>query len=217
MGLKIIISGAVESDEKTCVKDKLKEMRAQHIINFDDDDLYDCNEHAIYWDKKSNQDIIDGIIKIVDWFICLIPEYTVGPETWNELEERLKAKRDGSPVIISIFHPEIPADRKISNEGKTYDEIQSEADKILGNIKRQYEIRYNYGDYDDLKWHIEDQYNKLYNKDKVFWSQHISCFAKTGSDVKAQEMFFDQERAREEWGFREGSENYIWDNPLMGN
>lgn len=216
MGLKIIISGAVESHEKDCVKQKLKEMREKHIINFDDDDLYDCNEHAIYWDKESNQDIIDGIIKKVDWFICLIPEYTVGTGTWIELEERLKAKRDGSPVIISIFHPEIPTDRKITNKGKTYDEIQSEADKILGNKKRQYEVRYNYGDYDDLKWHIEDQYVKLYNKDKVFWSQHTGFFTEKGIKVEAKRLFFDSNRASREWGFKEGHENYIWRQSVDG-
>lgn len=214
MGLKIIISGAVESPEKECVKEKLKEMRALHIINFDDDDLYDCNEHAIYWDKNSNQDIIDGIIKKVDWFICLIPEYTVGAETWNELKERLEAKRDGSPVIISVFHPgEIPDSHKceIAPKGRyTYEWIQSETNKILCNRKKQYEVRYKFGDYDDLKWNIEDQYNKLYNKDQMFWAQHISYYAKVGGDVKAQEMYFDPERASKEWGFNEGKNVYIW-------
>lgn len=219
MGLKIIISGAVKSSEKDSVKQKLKEMRAEHIINFDDDELYDCNDHGIYWDKESNQDIIDGIIKKVDWFICLIPEYTVGLETWNELKERLEAKRDGAPVVISVFHPKIPDDKKqvsVPKESLTYDEVMSEADVILGNKKRQYEVRYNYGDYDDLKWHIEDQYVKLYNKDRVFWSQHINYFAKTGKYVKATEMFFDEERASMKWGFCEGENVYIWRQSVDG-
>lgn len=230
MGLKIIISSAVKLDEKECVKAKLKDMRERHIINFDDNDLYDCNEHGSYMDKKSMQERIDDFIKNVDWFICLIPGDMVGKETWKELKERLEAKRDGSPVIISVFHP-LPVPKKegtkevsfrqdenknATERQKPFGEIWTEAQAILDSKKEHYWVDYKRGDHDDLKEQVEEQFKRLYNKDKAFWSQHIGCYAKSGGEVTAQEMFFDRERASKEYGFIEGKDVYIWRKSVDG-
>ena len=228
MGLKIIISSAVKLDEKECVKAKLKDMRERHIINFNDNDLYDCNEHGTYLDPKSMQEKIDDFIKKVDWFICLIPEDTVGEKTWEELKERLEAKRDGSPVIISVFHPmhrkdkskEIPVgqdeNKDVSDGRKPFSKVWAEAQTILDSKKEHYWVDYKHGDLNDLKTKVEEQYKKLYNTDKVFWSQHISYYAKLGGEVAAQEMFFDRERASKECGFIEGKDVYIWRKSVDG-
>lgn len=230
MGLKIIISSAVKSDEKECVKVKLKDMRERHIINFDDNDLYDCNMHGAYLAPKSMQEKIDDFIKKVDWFICLIPEETVGKKTWEELKEILEAKRDGSPVIISVFHPfpepkkdeskEIPVgqdENKDASDGrKPFGEVWAEAQAILDSKKEHYWVDYKHGDLDDLKTKVEEQYNNLYNNDKVFWSQHISYYAKPGGEVTAQELFFDRERASKECGFIEGENVYIYRKSVDG-
>lgn len=80
MGLKIIISSAVDLSEKTCVKHELEEMQKQRIIQLDY--IYDCNEHGTFWGSESKQEIIYRMIREVDWFICLIPHYSVGITTW---------------------------------------------------------------------------------------------------------------------------------------
>ena len=228
MGLKIIISSAVKLEEKEFVKAKLKEMREQHKINFDDNDLYDCNEHGTYLAAKSMQEKIDDFIKKVDWFICLIPEDTVGEKTWEELKDRLEAKKKGSPVIISVFHPLF---EKSENEGahsgqdgnedaprgrKRFCEVWAEAQAILDSKKEHYWVNYKRDDPDDLKAQVEEQFRRLYNKDKAFWSQHIGYYAKPGGEVTAQELFFDRERASKKCGFIEGENVYIYRKSVDG-
>ncbi len=72
MALKIIISSAVELLEKTSVKSKLQEMEKNHLIKIDE--LYDCNEHGVYWDITPKQEEINRFIVNTDRFICLLPE-----------------------------------------------------------------------------------------------------------------------------------------------
>ena len=165
MKLSVFISSAVESQEKECVKKKLEDMKNIYspYIDFD---IYDCAEHGTTWSTFSKQDIIDHKIPFVDWFVCLVPEWTVGKNTWEELEHILKLHKDGLPVVISVFHPnECPqTDKTAVPEGKvTFDFIMEESKKILGNEKAQYWVDYKYGDKENLTKSLFDQFKTLYS------------------------------------------------------
>lgn len=180
-----------------------KEYEDSRIIDFD---IYDCVEHGTTWSTFSKQDIIDHKIPFVDWFICLIPEWTVGAKTWEELEHILTLHKDGLPVVISVFHPnECPQiDKTAVPEGKvTFDFIMKESKKILGNDKDQYWVYYKYNDKEDLKKTLLAEFKKLYYKDKTFRIQRLDKFAKLGREIKAKDIYFDKERADITNGFKE--------------
>ena len=143
MGLKIVISSAVELAEKEYVKEKLREMEKLHIIKIDD--LYDCAEHSTSWGIKSKQEAINNKILSADWFICLIPEQTVGAATWRELKLILEAHKKGLPVSISVFHPmDIPKleDSSVDIEERvSFDFIRQQAEMLLENKEEQYWVR----------------------------------------------------------------------------
>ena len=205
MKLSVFISSAVESHEKECVKKKLEDMKNIYspYIDFD---IYDCAEHGTTWSTFSKQDIIDHKIPFVDWFVCLVPEWTVGKNTWEELEHILKLHKDGLPVVISVFHPnECPqTDKTAVPEGKvTFDFIMEESKKILGNEKAQYWVDYKYGDKENLTKSLFDQFKTLYYTDKVFRIQRLDRFAKFGREIKARDIYFDKERAERNNGFYE--------------
>lgn len=219
MGLKIIISSAVVLEEKKCVKEKLYEMRKQHIINFEDKDLYDCNEHGTFWNDVSKQEIINRFIANADWFICLAPHYTVGEATGGELEYVLKRKLEGAPIAISVFHPlDISDEEKkmpIKNAQISFDHMKQQAQQLFGMSDVPYFEDYT-GGTEGLVNKIESVYKKAYHNDKAFWSQHVGYYTQYGKDIEARRLFFDEKRASLEWGFREGSENYIWRNSVDG-
>ena len=214
MGLKIIISSAVILEEKNYVFDKLKAMEAEHLIKIDK--IYDCNRSGTFWNVESKQEMIDRFIAECDWFICLAPDYVVGQATWGELQHVINRKMQGAPVAISVFHPLVfPERAKIKEEdvpeGKIlFSKMEKEANELLGSQKEQYFVSYKYNDIDDLLLQLEEAYRKGYEEDKAFWSQHIGCFVKKGDEIEAGRLFFDSNRASQEWGFREGRENYIW-------
>ena len=203
MGLKIIISSAVDLSEKTCVKHELEEMQKQRIIQLDY--IYDCNEHGTFWGLESKQERIYRMIREVDWFICLIPHYSVGITTWKELECILKIKKEGKPVIISVFHPlntpEEYSNKTIGEDRKSFQDIQIEAKKILGNELDQYVVNYDFNDEKKLVEVLRAEYVKLYFTDKVFRSQHLNSLAKLGKEISAADLYFDKERADPNNGF----------------
>lgn len=51
-----------------------------------------------------------------------------------------------------------------------------------------------------LKYHIIDQYNKIY-KEKLFHIQQFSHFAHKGETISAKELYYDKKRAEEQFGF----------------
>ena len=220
MGLKIIISSAVILEEKNYVFDKLKAMEAEHLIKIDK--IYDCNRSGTFWNVESKQEMIDRFIAECDWFICLAPDYVVGQATWGELQHVINRKMQGAPVAISVFHPLVfPERAKIKEEdvpeGKIlFSKMEKEANELLGSQKEQYFVSYKYNDIDDLLLQLEEAYRKGYEEDKAFWSQHIGCFVKKGDKIEAGRLFFDSNRASQEWGFREGRENYIWRQSVDG-
>ena len=205
MGLKIIISSAVELDEKIYVKNKLREMEKLHLIRIDE--LYDCADHATSWGIKSKQESINQKILSADWFICLIPEQTVGKATWEELKLILEAHKNGTPVAISVFHPmDSPMKENVTTipeKRVSFDDIKKQAEIILGNEDEQYWISYQYDNREDLQKRLHEEYIKLYFTDKIFRTQHLYSLAKLGRDVNARDLYFDTERANLANGFME--------------
>lgn len=218
MGMKIIISSAVNLTEKDIIKEKLAEMQERKIIKYDD--IYDCNEHGTFWDKESKQIKIDKKIRSYDWFICLIPNNTVGEATWGELQLVIQEKLMNSPIIISVFHPtEIPMgefDEKIQENQFYFEDIYKEAQEMLGVEKGNYWVDYKYNDIADLLLQFEKEYKNAYKHDKAFWCQHIDSYARFGFEIRAKQLFFDEKRASCEWGFREGQDTYIYRNSVDG-
>lgn len=217
MALKIIISSAVELLEKTSVKSKLQEMEKNHLIKIDE--LYDCNEHGVFWDITPKQEEINRFIVNADWFICLLPEYQVGKATWEELKLAIEAQKNGAKIVISVFHPkDFPNEKKteeVPDKKVTYEFVEAEAKRIYGSELHQYFEPYEYGNNEDLLQKVEDHYAKAY-KDRKFWSLHVGGNAIRGIEVKARDLFFDKLRAEAEWGFREGQDVYIWRNSVDG-
>ena len=217
MALKIIISSAVELLEKTSVKSKLQEMEKNHLIKIDE--LYDCNEHGVFWDITPKQEEINRFIVNADWFICLLPEYQVGKATWEELKLAIEAQKNGAKIVISVFHPkDFPNEKKteeVPDKKVTYEFVEAEAKRLYGSELHQYFEPYEYGNNEDLLQKVEDHYAKAY-KDRKFWSLHVGGNAIRGIEVKARDLFFDKLRAEAEWGFREGQDVYIWRNSVDG-
>lgn len=205
MGLKIIISSAVKLEEKTQVKAKLREMERLHLIKIDE--LYDCADHATSWGVESKQEAINRKILSADWFICLIPGSTVGEATWGELKLILEAHKKGLPVSISVFHPhESPLSEESSSGSAkmlTFTYIKEQAEVILGNKEEQYWVSYQYDNHEDLLKSLNEEFIRLYYTDKVFRTQHLSGLAKLGCNIKANELYFDKERASIANGFIE--------------
>lgn len=203
MDLKIVISSAVELEEKKYVKEKLRELEKMHLIKIGD--LYDCADHATSWGIKSKQEVINEKILCADWFICLIPDTTVGKATWKELELVLRAKKTGALIAISIFHPmNHPQQGNCTSTPPNrlqFKEIKQQAEDILGNKEEQYWISYQYNNKEDLLKKLTEEYIKLYYTDRVFRTQHLNGLAKTGCDIKAEELYFDKERANIANGF----------------
>ena len=112
MKLKIVISSAVKLEEKKCVKDKLIELQRLNIIKIDW--IYDCAEHATVWGTITKQEEINDIILSADWFICLIPQHTVGYNTWKELELVLEAQKRNIPSTTGL--PMLVAQAKKAHE-----------------------------------------------------------------------------------------------------
>ena len=214
MGLKIIISSAVELNEKEIVKDKLKELEELHLLKTDE--VYDCKDHATLWGVESKQEAINRKILSADWFICLIPEQTVGRATWGELELVLKAHHSGAQIAISVFHPKDFKGTKAltepalsdspttdSNERVSFNFIKQEAERILGNEEEQYWVSYDNTDEADLPKQLHLEFKRLYYTDKVFRTQHLNGLSKLGSDIEARDIYFDKERADANNGFFE--------------
>ena len=217
MALKIIISSAVELLEKTSVKSKLEEMQKSHLIKYDE--LYDCNEHGVFWDITPKQEEINRFIVNADWFVCLLPEYLVGKATWEELKLAIEAQKSGAKIVISVFHPlNFPDEKKkeaVPETKVTFDYVQAEAQRLYGSELQQYFEPYEYDNNDDLLQTVEDHFAKAY-KDRKFWSLHVGGNAIKGIEVKAKDLFFDKLRAEAEWGFREGQDVYIWRKSVDG-
>ena len=56
----------------------------------------------------------------------------------------------------------------------------------------QYDVDYGYNkDDSSLKYHIIDQYNKIY-KEKLFHIQQFSHFAHKGETISAKELYYDK-------------------------
>lgn len=102
--MKIIISSAVTSEEKIAVKEKLYEMASNNLIKIEDK-IYDCADTPCFWEKKAKQVEIYETISEADWFVCLVTGSEIGYYTWKEMEFVINEKLKGSPVRISVFHP----------------------------------------------------------------------------------------------------------------
>lgn len=204
MKLEIFISSAVNLEEKQCVKDRLEYMRKLQRIDFDK--LYDCAEHGTPWAVDSKQDVINNKIPRVDWFICLIPEQTAGEKTWEELKLILEVHKKGTPVVISVFHPtDCPKteEDKVPEGRVDFNYIKQQAKTILGNNEDQYWVSYEYGNKEDLQKQLEEEFVKLYHTDRAFRTQRLNGLAKLGCEIKAQELYFDKNRADIKNGFIE--------------
>lgn len=213
MGLKIIISSAVELKEKEIVKDKLKELEDLHLLKTDE--VYDCKDHATLWGVESKQEAINRKILSADWFICLIPEQTVGNATWGELKLVLKAHHSGAQIAISVFHPKdfketkTLTDSALSNtkddskERVSFNFIKQEAKRILDNKEEQYWVSYDNTDEADLPKQLHMEFKRLYYTDKVFRTQHLNGLSKLGGEIQAHDIYFDKERANANNGFFE--------------
>lgn len=214
MSLKIVISSAVELKEKEIVKDKLKELEELHLLKTDE--VYDCKDHATLWGRESKQEAINRKILSADWFICLIPEQTVGKATWEELKLVLKAHHSGAQIAISVFHPEgfkgtkkntepaLSNNIKInSKERVSFNYIKQEAERILDNEEEQYWVSYDNTDEADLPKQLHLEFKRLYYTDKVFRTQHLNGLSKLGSEIQARDIYFDKERANINNGFFE--------------
>ena len=207
MGLKIVISSAVELAEKDYVKEALEEIKKQLSVNFDW--VYDCADHATYWHIKSKQDKIISKILSADWFVCLIPKQSVGLMTWEELKIVLQAVRSGSNIVVSVFHPHNPSDSEINapipERHISYDDIVKESQAILGNSYQQYCVDYETGIKYGLQSEFREEFCRLYYTDKVFRTQHLAGLAKLGAKVTPADVYSDEERAKQANGFIENS------------
>lgn len=212
MGLKIIISSAVELKEKEIIKDKLTELEDMYLLKIDE--VYDCKDHATLWGIESKQETINRKILSADWFICLIPEQSVGKATWRELELVLKAHRSGTQIAISVFHPkdfkeaktltELPNSLRTDNKERvSFNYIKHEAEQILGNEEEQYWISYDNTDETDLSKQLHLEFKRLYYTDKVFRTQHLNSLSNFGCEIQARDIYFDKERANANNGFIE--------------
>ena len=209
MGLKIIISSAVALPEKTSVKEHLKKMEEQNLINISS--IYDCNEHATILGGGvmggAKQETIDKLICEANWFICLAPYDYVGEATAEELKLVCKAVMDNHrPIVISVFHsfnnPEKDKNKGLPNYVK-FDEMFQASEQILQRPKDQYYVGYEYDSQGlSLLSAVVEEYKKLFFKDRLFFTQRLDYFVKSGAEVLAAEFFFDTQRAKPENGFK---------------
>lgn len=197
--MKIIISSAVTSEEKEAVKEKLYEMASNNLIKIEDK-IYDCADTPCFWEKKAKQVEIYETISEADWFVCLVTGSEIGYYTWKEMEFVINEKLKGSPVRISVFHPNSihnETDKKPEsiekNKPLSWNLFCKEAGELLVNSAEQ-----------ELYWnaYVADAENKgicsavesellKAIKMNAFPFQHIDFFVQEGKSVSAKQFFFE--------------------------
>lgn len=197
--MKIIISSAVTSEEKEAVKEKLYEMASNNLIKIEDK-IYDCADTPCFWEKKTKQVEIYETISEADWFVCLVTGSEIGYYTWKEMEFVINEKLKGSPVRISVFHPNNihnETDKKLEsiekNKPLSWNLFCKEAGELLVNSAEQ-----------ELYWnaYVADTENKgicsavesellKAIKMNAFPFQHIDFFVQEGKSVSAEKFFFE--------------------------
>lgn len=197
MGLKILISSAIRLKQKEIVKESLNEIKESGITI---DWVYDCAEHSTMLGLSSKQQLIDREeISRSDWFICLMPEKTVGINTWKELETALGYLKNGEPIVISIFHPltflEGTGTEELTEGKMSFEEVRKKTGEILGNQAEQYWVSYEYGNEEDFRNNFKEEFRKLYYSDRVFRDLHLNGLSAKGRDIKAKSVYFDENRA----------------------
>jgi len=175
MGLKIVISASRYSSEKQSVISELKKLNTSQRTIIEH--IYDCEEYSTVIGDKSKQEGINGdIIPTCDWFILLAPLNHVGRQTALEFLAACLAFRNSKYPIISIFHCKNPYNgedlpQQLSYSPKNKDVKVNCLLKIASRLLHtghQYDVDYGYNkDDSSLKYHIIDQYNKIY-KEKLF-------------------------------------------------
>lgn len=208
MGLKIVISASRYSSEKQSVISELKKLNTSQRTIIEH--IYDCEEYSTVIGDKSKQEGINGdIIPTCDWFILLAPLNHVGRQTALEFLAACLAFRNSKYPIISIFHCKNPYNgedlpQQLSYSPKNKDVKVNCLLKIASRLLHtghQYDVDYGYNkDDSSLKYHIIDQYNKIY-KEKLFHIQQFSHFAHKGETISAKELYYDKKRAEEQFGF----------------
>lgn len=204
MGLKIIISSAVELKEKDEVILKLREMHDSQIINIDD--IYDCNQTATpisggNMGASKQIEINEDVIKNVDWFICLASEATVGENTANELYFVANQVKSGRNIVITVMHDKDKNNYTSIGEGRV--SVEEMRKKVSDELEcgNHYFCSYKFSeDYVTLKDAIEKEYKNLY-REKRFYCQHIDYYTKIGNGIKPKELYYDSNRAENKNGF----------------
>ena len=197
--MKIIISSAVTSEEKKAVKEKLYEMASNNLIKIEDK-IYDCADTPCFWEKKAKQVEIYETILEADWFVCLVTGSEIGYYTWKEMEFVINEKLKGSPVRISVFHP-----NNIHNETDKKPESIEKNKPLSWNLfcKEAGELLVNSAE-QELYWnaYVADAENKgicsavesellKAIKMNAFPFQHIDFFVQEGKSVIAEQFFFE--------------------------
>lgn len=197
--MKIIISSAVTSEEKKAVKEKLYEMASNNLIKIEDK-IYDCADTPCFWEKKTKQVEIYETISEADWFVCLVTGSEIGYYTWKEMEFVINEKLKGSPVRISVFHP-----NNIHNETDKKPESIEKNKPLSWNLfcKEAGELLVNSAE-QELYWnaYVADTENKgicsavesellKAIKMNAFPFQHIDFFVQEGKSVIAEKFFFE--------------------------
>lgn len=223
MGIKIVISTARKAEEKKKVIDALKLMDKALSTLGDRDKriefIYDCEKKStIFGELPKQTEINDGTIPKCDWLIMLAPLKHVGDKTASELQAAYKALMGGEKVVISVAYCKNPFGAETEEDYqkalKTNNCEMSVTDVLLSDLIQsikdqynqdfeQYGLDYNYdSEYSSLINRINNEFNFLLleNRFPVF---QVDGLAKFGGAVKAEELYYDKNRASEKNGFNE--------------
>lgn len=223
MGLKIVISSSRIAKEKDAVIEKLRELDETRAILGDSpkiiESIYDCEKKATVFGIQPKQDEINElIIPECDWFILIAPIRHVGEITAQEFKFAYNAVKGGKGLVISLFHCINPfgvSDEKYQEALLEHGCLKRDTDvdlkKLLLDIQnahrqnsKHYVVDYKYtSDFSSLRDYVGSEFLKLVKENK-FRTLRIEGLSIKGSNVKAEDLYFDKNRASVCNGFNEG-------------
>lgn len=208
MAINVFISCARKSSEKASIKEFLsKNPNIGHI--------YDCNDTPTDYARDiTKQAEIDRYIKeCTDWFIFICPFDFVGEATFHELKVAVQAKqtKTGLPMISLFFsnNPELElslCNQTLTSENKiiqrTDDVSRDQINSFLDNnqIKESKRKRYDpdHHEHGFLLDSVNDEFSRFLNHQFRMRRYETMC-----SEVTPTDIFFDNNRTKEENGFSE--------------
>lgn len=205
MAINVLISCARRSKEKEIVKNYLRN-------NPNIGHIYDCNDTPTDYnrDESKQADIDRHICQLTDWFIFLCPFDFVGKYTFHELKVAIASGSTKSRLpMISVFFSKYP-----QKELDACNAELSDTEKIVphdGDISREDIIKFIDPDPEHNPFYVPEAYDSGKICEAVeaelrrFVSHQLRLYRYETfcREVNASDIFFDNNRIKEENGFNE--------------